>query len=243
MLSEQLRRRRRAATTSRSCSTQSPREDWSSMPTSLQPTAPDRGALVPVPAALPVLLEPDRDRRRAVPDELSTEDWARVFREAAELGVLQLALTGGEPLVRKDRRGARRASRPRPASTARSSPSAIAVHPEARVERCRRPASTTSRSASRTATRSSSDQIAGTKSFSKKIEAAHARAGARLPAHDQRRPPPPNLDRVERDHRARRGARRAPARAREHAVPRLGAVEPRRADADARRSSSTARRS
>jgi pyrroloquinoline quinone biosynthesis protein E len=35
-------------------------------------------------------------------NELSTEDWARVFREAAELGVLQLALTGGEPLARKD---------------------------------------------------------------------------------------------------------------------------------------------
>src|SRR5438874_7222639 len=35
-------------------------------------------------------------------DELSTEDWCRVFREAAELGVLQLALTGGEPLMRKD---------------------------------------------------------------------------------------------------------------------------------------------
>src|SRR5215469_11188766 len=35
-------------------------------------------------------------------DELPTEDWVRVFDEAAELGVLQLALTGGEPLVRKD---------------------------------------------------------------------------------------------------------------------------------------------
>jgi pyrroloquinoline quinone biosynthesis protein E len=35
-------------------------------------------------------------------DELSTAEWARVFREAAALGVLQLALTGGEPMVRKD---------------------------------------------------------------------------------------------------------------------------------------------
>jgi PqqA peptide cyclase len=34
--------------------------------------------------------------------ELVTEDWARVFREAAELGVLQVNLTGGEPLVRAD---------------------------------------------------------------------------------------------------------------------------------------------
>jgi pyrroloquinoline quinone biosynthesis protein E len=35
-------------------------------------------------------------------NELETEDWARVFREGAALGVLQVALTGGEPLVRKD---------------------------------------------------------------------------------------------------------------------------------------------
>jgi pyrroloquinoline quinone biosynthesis protein E len=34
--------------------------------------------------------------------ELSTDDWARVFREAAALGVLQVNLTGGEPLVRAD---------------------------------------------------------------------------------------------------------------------------------------------
>lgn len=33
---------------------------------------------------------------------LSTDAWLRVFEEAAELGVLQLHLTGGEPLLRKD---------------------------------------------------------------------------------------------------------------------------------------------
>ena len=35
-------------------------------------------------------------------DELDTEAWLRVFREAEELGVVQLNLTGGEPLVRND---------------------------------------------------------------------------------------------------------------------------------------------
>jgi pyrroloquinoline quinone biosynthesis protein E len=35
-------------------------------------------------------------------DELSTEVWARVFREAAEAGVLQIDFTGGEPLARPD---------------------------------------------------------------------------------------------------------------------------------------------
>src|SRR5687768_4285106 len=34
--------------------------------------------------------------------ELTTEEWARVFREAAALGVLQLGLTGGEPMARRD---------------------------------------------------------------------------------------------------------------------------------------------
>jgi len=34
--------------------------------------------------------------------ELSTETWSRVFREAAELGVLQADFTGGEPLARSD---------------------------------------------------------------------------------------------------------------------------------------------
>ncbi len=34
--------------------------------------------------------------------ELDTSTWVRVFREAAELGVVQLHLSGGEPLVRRD---------------------------------------------------------------------------------------------------------------------------------------------
>jgi PqqA peptide cyclase len=38
--------------------------------------------------------------RRA--DELTTEVWSRVFREAAEAGVLQVDFTGGEPLTRPD---------------------------------------------------------------------------------------------------------------------------------------------
>jgi pyrroloquinoline quinone biosynthesis protein E len=34
--------------------------------------------------------------------ELSTADWQRVFREAANLGILQLHLSGGEPTARRD---------------------------------------------------------------------------------------------------------------------------------------------
>ena len=35
-------------------------------------------------------------------EELSTEDWLRVLREARELGAVQLGFSGGEPLVRDD---------------------------------------------------------------------------------------------------------------------------------------------
>src|SRR5260370_8304056 len=35
-------------------------------------------------------------------EELGTEDWLRVFGEAAALGVLHLHLTGGEPLALAD---------------------------------------------------------------------------------------------------------------------------------------------
>ena len=35
-------------------------------------------------------------------DELDTAGWARVFREAAALGVLQVHLSGGEPAARRD---------------------------------------------------------------------------------------------------------------------------------------------
>jgi pyrroloquinoline quinone biosynthesis protein E len=34
--------------------------------------------------------------------ELETDDWIRAFEEARQLGVLQLALTGGEPMLRRD---------------------------------------------------------------------------------------------------------------------------------------------
>src|SRR5688500_16579261 len=34
--------------------------------------------------------------------ELTSEEWARVLREAADLGVLQLHLSGGEPTLRRD---------------------------------------------------------------------------------------------------------------------------------------------
>ena len=52
------------------------------------------------PLACPYCSNPvDLDRRR---DELDTETWSRVLAEAGALGVLQVHLSGGEPLARRD---------------------------------------------------------------------------------------------------------------------------------------------
>lgn len=52
------------------------------------------------PLACPYCSNPLRLDARE--DELDTETWARVFREAAALGVLQVHLSGGEPAARRD---------------------------------------------------------------------------------------------------------------------------------------------
>src|SRR4029077_8632609 len=52
------------------------------------------------PLGCPYCSNPLELDRRA--DELDTETWARVFREAAGLGVLQVHLSGGEPAARRD---------------------------------------------------------------------------------------------------------------------------------------------
>src|ERR1044071_4777249 len=38
----------------------------------------------------------------AINGELTTEEWKRVIRDAAALGVLQIGFSGGEPLARRD---------------------------------------------------------------------------------------------------------------------------------------------
>jgi pyrroloquinoline quinone biosynthesis protein E len=52
------------------------------------------------PLGCPYCSNPLKLDRRA--DELDTATWARVFREAAALGVLQVHLSGGEPAARRD---------------------------------------------------------------------------------------------------------------------------------------------
>ena len=48
---------------------------------------------------MPILLEPDRYPQRSRTDNT---EWQSVISVAAELGVLQVGFSGGEPLVRQD---------------------------------------------------------------------------------------------------------------------------------------------
>jgi pyrroloquinoline quinone biosynthesis protein E len=52
------------------------------------------------PLACPYCSNPLELDRKA--DELQTQDWLRVFQQAAALGVLQVHLSGGEPATRRD---------------------------------------------------------------------------------------------------------------------------------------------
>ena len=52
------------------------------------------------PLACPYCSNPIEMTRRE--NEIGTEDWARIFEEAAELGVLHVHLSGGEPASRRD---------------------------------------------------------------------------------------------------------------------------------------------
>src|SRR6516225_12123346 len=79
-----------------------PREGSWSMPTPPRPYSLIAELSYQCPLHCPYCSNPvdiGGDRYR---DELETEHWARTFDEARGLGVLQLALTGGEPMLRRD---------------------------------------------------------------------------------------------------------------------------------------------
>src|SRR2546423_14334386 len=48
------------------------------------------------------IAEPNALRTAHTTAELSTDEWKRVIREAADLGILQIGFSGGEPLARRD---------------------------------------------------------------------------------------------------------------------------------------------
>jgi pyrroloquinoline quinone biosynthesis protein E len=103
-------------------------------------------------------------------DELATEDWTRAIREAAELGVLQLALTGGEPLVRKDAEELARVSRE--VGIYSSLITAGTPFTRKRAEALKEAGLDHVQVSIQDSDPIESDRIAGTKAYSKKIEAA-----------------------------------------------------------------------
>lgn len=103
-------------------------------------------------------------------DELSTDDWSRVFQQAAALGVLQLALTGGEPLVRRDIVELVKAS------TAHGLYSTLVTSalpfPRRRIEALKEAGLDHVQISIQDSDPATSDEIAGTTSFARKLQAA-----------------------------------------------------------------------
>jgi pyrroloquinoline quinone biosynthesis protein E len=102
--------------------------------------------------------------------ELTTEEWQRVFAEASDLGVLQLALTGGEPMARRDIVPLVEAS------TANGLYSTLVTSglpfPRARVLALKAAGLDHVQISFQDSDRAAGDAIAGTTAFTRKIEAA-----------------------------------------------------------------------
>ena len=155
--------------------------------------------------------------------ELETEHWIRSFGEARRLGVLQLALTGGEPMLRRDL--VELCAGARDAGLYSSLITAGTLFTRDRAQALKAAGLDHVQISIQSPDAEDNDRIAGNRSFEKKIAAARSREGARLPADDQLRPAPAE-PRSHRGARAHARSRRAAARARQHAVLRLGGREP-----------------
>ena len=165
-------------------------------------------------------------------DELDTATWARVFREAAALGVLQVHLSGGEPAARRDLvdiTAARPCRRPLHQSDhlGVGSHRALDALAEAGLDHVQ--------ISIQDSDARSADHIAGYDGALCAEARARGRGrAARAAAHRQRGHAPRQYRADRRHGRARARARREPGRDRACAILRLGAQEPRHADADAR---------
>jgi len=159
-------------------------------------------------------------------EELDTDTWLRVFREAEDLGVVQLNLTGGEPLVRDDLEALITGARGLDLYTNLIT-SGIPLRRD-RLERFRALGLDNVQISIQDVRAADSDRVAGVRAFDRKLEVAGWVKALGFPLTLN-----VVLHRANR-HRARRAARRRPARAGQHAVPRLGASESLRAPAHAR---------
>jgi pyrroloquinoline quinone biosynthesis protein E len=103
-------------------------------------------------------------------DELDTETWLRVLREAEDLGVVQLNLTGGEPLVRDDLEALVEGARTLDLYTNLIT-SGIPLTPE-RLRRLRTLGLDNVQLSIQDVEAAASDRIAGLRSFERKLEVA-----------------------------------------------------------------------
>jgi PqqA peptide cyclase len=128
-------------------------------------------------------------------DELESEHWIRAFRQAAELGVLQLALTGGEPMLRRDLPQLCEAARD--AGLYSSLITAGTLFDEARAAELKRAGLDHVQISIQSPDAADNDRIAGNRSFAKKLAAAAIAKRLEFPLtincvlHRQ------NLDRIE----------------------------------------------
>ena len=171
--------------------------------------------------------------------ELDTATWQRVFREAEELGVVQLNLTGGEPLVRDDLEALIEEARRLDLYTNLIT-SGIPLRRE-RLARFRELGLDNVQISIQDVTAAGSDRIAGLRSFERKLEVAAWVKELGFPLTLNTVLHRDNLDHVaEVIALAERLRRRSPG-AGQHAVPRLGPRQPRRAAAHPRPARARAR--
>ncbi|MGH8609727.1 MAG: pyrroloquinoline quinone biosynthesis protein PqqE, partial [Gammaproteobacteria bacterium] len=105
-------------------------------------------------------------------DELSTEDWLRVLREARAMGATQLGLSGGEPLLRRDLETLIARAR-RLGFYTNLITSGVGMD-EARVRGFREAGLDHIQLSFQASTKELNDYIAGTRAFQHKLEMAHA---------------------------------------------------------------------
>jgi PqqA peptide cyclase len=127
--------------------------------------------------------------------ELSTDDWVRAFEQARGLGVLQLALTGGEPMLRRDL--AELCAGARDAGLYSSLITAGTLFTRSRAEELKTAGLDHVQVSIQSPDPAENDRIAGNRSFEKKMLAARAARELDFPLtincvlHRQ------NLDRIE----------------------------------------------
>ena len=158
-------------------------------------------------------------------EELSTAEWQRVLAEARELGVLQLHLSGGEPLQRRDLVELVASARDLGLYTNLIT-SALGLSLR-RAQQLKAAGLDHVQISIQADEQALSDRIAGTPSYERKIAGGSPGQGAGLAAHFECGPPPPQ-HRQDRPHPGSgRGVGSRSDRAGQYPVLRMGLAQPR----------------